>query len=124
MPELTGLPNTVAGFAQAVVKLRNTYAPNVLVGYHVSTWGTGTDILVAKPANSTVQTLATNCVVPIGGTWRADGTILFADNPGGPIRRTTAQGGEPTDVTRVKRLHSAGIIIRNSFLTAGNSCST
>ncbi len=32
-------PNTVAGFAQALTALRNTYAPNVLLAYHVSTWG-------------------------------------------------------------------------------------
>ena len=39
--ELRGLPNTVAGFAQAMVKLRDDYAPNVMLGYHLSTWGTG-----------------------------------------------------------------------------------
>src|SRR5258705_1800778 len=31
---LQGLPSTVAGFAQAVVKLRDTYAPNVTLAYH------------------------------------------------------------------------------------------
>ena len=47
------------------------------------------------------QTLASALAVPIGGTWNRDGTILFADNPGGPIRRTSARGGEPAEVTRV-----------------------
>src|SRR5260370_33236158 len=51
MPELAGMPNTVAGAAQAVVKLRNTYAPNVILGYHLSIWGTGNDILYTKPDN-------------------------------------------------------------------------
>ena len=32
-----------------------------------------------------VQTLAAGIAVPLGGTWNRDGTILFADNPGGPI---------------------------------------
>src|SRR5215469_11859682 len=35
LSELTSLPNTAAGFAQAIVQLRNTYAPNVLLGYHL-----------------------------------------------------------------------------------------
>ena len=46
---LSGLPNTAAGFAQAFVRLRNKYAPNVILAYHFSTWGTGTDILYSKP---------------------------------------------------------------------------
>ncbi|HEX2912514.1 MAG TPA: PA14 domain-containing protein [Chloroflexia bacterium] len=37
---LSGLPNTVAGFAKALVTLRNTYAPNALLAFHVSTWAT------------------------------------------------------------------------------------
>ena len=37
---LQGLPSTVAGFALAVVKLRDTYAPNVTLAYHLSVWGT------------------------------------------------------------------------------------
>jgi hypothetical protein len=59
MPELAGMPNTVAGAAQAVVKLRNTYAPNVVLGYHLSIWGTGNDILYTKPDNATLTSLAT-----------------------------------------------------------------
>ena len=55
--ELAGLPDTAAGFAQAVVKLRDTYAPNVLLGYHLSTWGTGTDILFSKPSDDRVREL-------------------------------------------------------------------
>ncbi len=54
---LNGLPNTAAGFAQAFVRLRNKYAPNVILAYHFSTWGTGTDILYSKPANATVTAL-------------------------------------------------------------------
>jgi hypothetical protein len=36
LPQLAGLPSTVAGFAQAVVRLRDAYAPNVVLGYHIS----------------------------------------------------------------------------------------
>ena len=58
LPELAGLPDSAAGFAEAVVKLRDTYAPNVLLGYHLSTWGTGTDVLLSKPSEVRVRALA------------------------------------------------------------------
>jgi hypothetical protein len=59
LPELAGLPNTVAGVAQAVVRLRDTYAPNVVLGYHMSTWGTGNEIQYSDPPDATVDALAT-----------------------------------------------------------------
>jgi hypothetical protein len=55
--DVAGLPDNAAGFAQAIVRLRDRYAPNVLLGYHFSTWGTGTDILYAKPRDATVNDL-------------------------------------------------------------------
>ena len=58
LPDLAGLPNTAAGLAQAVVKLRDANAPNVLVGYHLRIWGTGTDLLHTKPDDATVVALA------------------------------------------------------------------
>ncbi|MBF6599352.1 MAG: hypothetical protein IVW36_02440 [Dehalococcoidia bacterium] len=57
LPELAGLPETFAGFAQAVARLRDRYAPNVLLGYHVSTWGTGNDIALSNPPDATVDAL-------------------------------------------------------------------
>jgi hypothetical protein len=57
LPDLAGLPNTAAGFAKAFVQLRNTYAPNVILAYHFSTWGTGTDILYSRPPDATVTAL-------------------------------------------------------------------
>jgi hypothetical protein len=36
--DLAGYPNTVAGFGQALLHLRDVYAPNVILGAHVSTW--------------------------------------------------------------------------------------
>ncbi len=59
MAELAGLPNNMSGFAQAVVKLRDLYAPNVKLGYHLSYWGTGTDPLYSKPSDSEIDSLAT-----------------------------------------------------------------
>ena len=55
---LAGLPSTVSGFARAIVRLRDTYAPNVVLGYHVSVWGTNTDIALQNPSDATVDSLA------------------------------------------------------------------
>ena len=55
-----------------------------------------------------VQTLASGAAVALGASWAADGTILYADNPGGPIRKVSAQGGEPVDVTRVEAPQERG----------------
>ena len=57
LPELAGLPSSVSGFARAIVKLRDTYAPNVVLGYHISIWGTNTDIVLSDPADATVDSL-------------------------------------------------------------------
>ena len=58
LAELAGLPDDVAGFAQAIVRLRDRYAPNVLLGYHVSVWGTGNDIAFSDPPDDEVDALA------------------------------------------------------------------
>jgi hypothetical protein len=58
LAELAGLPSTVSGFARAVIKLRDTYAPNVVVAYHISVWGTGNDIALSNPPDATVNALA------------------------------------------------------------------
>jgi hypothetical protein len=55
---LQGLPSNVSGFARAIVKLRDLYAPNVTLAYHVSVWGTGTDIALSNPADATIDALA------------------------------------------------------------------
>jgi hypothetical protein len=55
---LAGLPSTVAGFARAIVALRNAYAPNVLLAYHISVWGTMIDIALSNPPDATVDQLA------------------------------------------------------------------
>lgn len=59
LPDLAGLPDNMSGFARAVVRLRDAAAPNVLLGYHLSVWGTGNDILYSDPSDATVDALAT-----------------------------------------------------------------
>ncbi|MGH2370666.1 MAG: hypothetical protein ACRDI2_21015, partial [Chloroflexota bacterium] len=78
LPELAGLPDNFSGFAHAVVKLRDTYAPNVALGYHVSVWGTNNDILYSNPPDSTVDALGTRA----GNFYRslgADFDVAFAE---------------------------------------------
>jgi hypothetical protein len=43
--DVAGYPNTLAGFGQALLHLRDLYAPNVIMAAHVSTWlwGLSTD---------------------------------------------------------------------------------
>ena len=55
LPELKGLPDSVAGFALAVKVLRDRYAPNVLLGYHLNSWGNGDDFLYSDPAGAAVD---------------------------------------------------------------------
>ncbi len=44
-PSVAAFDDTAAGFAQALVHLRDLYAPNVLLGFHVSAWATGKDLI-------------------------------------------------------------------------------
>jgi len=78
MPELAALPDTLAGFAQAVVLLRDRYAPDVTLGYHVSVWGTGTDIALADPTNTEVDGLARSAA-EFYRSLDADFDLLFAE---------------------------------------------
>ena len=55
---LSGLPNTAAGFAKAVVKLRDLLAPNVILAYHLSVWGTNHDIGYENSSDSATDALA------------------------------------------------------------------
>jgi hypothetical protein len=55
---LVGLPSNVSGFARAIVALRNAYAPNVTLAYHVSVWGTSVDIALQNPSDASVDVLA------------------------------------------------------------------
>lgn len=54
--DVAGYPNTVAGFNQAMVGLRNKYAPNVLLAYHISTWASSFgDISTSSDPNFNTQ---------------------------------------------------------------------
>lgn len=57
-PRLAGLPDTAAGFAQAIVRIRDAVAPGVELGYHMSTWGTRVDPVLQDPSLGQVDRLA------------------------------------------------------------------
>jgi hypothetical protein len=83
--DVQGLPNTAQGFAFALLKMRDTYAPNVLLGIHASPWGTNRDIGadtdpsldVAAIGDSTATFLnsAGTSSNPYGTTW----DVVFND---------------------------------------------
>ena len=56
--DLAGLPDNASGFARAIVRLRDTYAPNVLLAYSLSYWGTRIDPLYSKPSDAQIDALA------------------------------------------------------------------
>jgi hypothetical protein len=47
-----------SSFAQEWVKLRDQLAPNVILAYHMSGWGTRHDIVYEKPSDATVRAYA------------------------------------------------------------------
>ena len=80
--ELAGLPDTAAGFAQAIVRLRDRYAPNVRLGYHFSSWGTGNDFIYSDPSRQRRR-----------GPWRQQCSLLPV--AGRPIRRGLHRSHRP-----------------------------
>lgn len=57
LPELAGLPNTVAGWGMAFGRLRSAVgASNVVMGPHFSTWATGTDLMRGSGLTADIAT--------------------------------------------------------------------
>ena len=75
-PDLGGLPNNLSGFAQAIYRLRNTSnANNVLIAYHLSTWGVGDDFVYSDPDHNSLIS-------------QADRSIQFYQSLGQPFDLT------------------------------------
>jgi len=51
LADLSGLPDTLQGFSQALLHLRDLYAPKVALGIHASMWATGVDVATDTNAN-------------------------------------------------------------------------
>src|SRR2546423_187287 len=56
--EQTGETALASAFAQQWVKLRDDLAPNVMLAYHMSGWGTKHDIVYEDPPDATVRAYA------------------------------------------------------------------
>ena len=54
---VAGFANTYQGFSLALAHLRDLYAPNVILGFHVSDWATTTDIGSDHAANLDARSL-------------------------------------------------------------------
>lgn len=65
-----GLPNNLRGFARMVTRMRNAEAPNVLLAYPVSIFGTHKDIKGSKPSAEELTTMVDRSV----RFWRSAGS--------------------------------------------------
>jgi hypothetical protein len=55
---LADLDDNLDGFAAAIIRLRDQSAPNVLLAYHLSAWGTGEDPAFSRPSDEHIDMLA------------------------------------------------------------------
>jgi hypothetical protein len=78
LPELQNLPDNAEGFARAIVKLRDIYAPNMLLAYHLSMWGSGEDPLYSKPGRTHLDALAASAG-RFYGALKADFDLVFTE---------------------------------------------
>jgi hypothetical protein len=94
MADLRGLPDTAAGVAQAVVRLRDAYAPKVLLGYQLSIWGTGKDIAVSDEGDESVDALADRSAAFYASLGAAFDTVFaeFADRDSGYAVKRDGKG--------------------------------
>ena len=77
-----------------------------------------------KQAGRARQTLAPAPNTPSvgGGTWSAEGVIVFANSLGGPLKRVSASGGAEVAVTTVGP-QQLGHVLPSFYPTAAASCS-
>ena len=56
-------------------------------------------------------TLSASSAVPLGGAWNRNGVILFADNPGGPIRACPKVAVRSEAATRLDDAGATGTLV-------------
>lgn len=79
LPELAGLPNTVGGWGQAFVRLRDAVgASKVMLGLHVSAWATNYELLNASPTVA-LQPHVDQAFAFLSGLGLAQYDVLVAD---------------------------------------------
>ncbi len=122
LPVLRGLPDTAAGLAQAIVRLRNRHARNVRLAYHLSDWGTGTDVHLQHVHGAKLDALAVRAVA-FERSLGARFDLLFTDwtdADAGFKQKVQGDGGaswwQPQDFTRHVRF--LGDVVRGTGLRA------
>jgi len=86
LPELAGLPNTIAGWGLAFLKLRNAVgATNVYLGPDISAWGTNRDIMYVSVTDALQPAVdqVYNFLAPFGLAANQTGSTFdfIANNP-------------------------------------------
>jgi len=95
--EAAGLPNTVQGFGQALVKLRDLYATNAVLAIHASAWASGTDINADRRSSINAVAIAdsTAAFLNSAGTW----DLVFSDPDDHDAGWWEAQGADNANFT-------------------------
>jgi hypothetical protein len=122
----------VSGFARRIVRLRDRLAPNVLLAWHLSGWGTREDILYSKPSLPHVDVLARRAA-RFYRSLGAQFDLVFtdaADRDAGFREKITGDGGaawwKPADYVRELRFlstfsHASGERIAIWQIPLGNT---
>jgi hypothetical protein len=78
---LSSLPNNAAGLAQALVSIRNTYAPNIILAWHASRWGpnNGYDPTLTNPASYQTPQVTGSRLVTFYDGLNAQFDMMFHD---------------------------------------------
>ena len=96
MGDLAGLPDNASGFARAILKLRDTYAPNVLLAYQLSLWGTTVDPVVQDPTDPQIDALAARSA-SFFNSLHASFDLSFAEFADRDAARSRAEGSGLND---------------------------
>lgn len=88
----TGL---AASFAAQFRRLRDQLAPNVLLAYHLSTWGTGEDPVFSDPSDARIDELAASASSFFSATGKHADLVFaeFADRDSGYREQVDGDGG-------------------------------
>jgi hypothetical protein len=94
MPELAGLPDNAAGFAQAIARLRDSYAPNVWLAYSLNVWGTQFGI-TSNASDATVNAHATRAAAFLNSLGGRFDLVFgeFSDRDAGYYQHVAGDGG-------------------------------
>ena len=103
--DVAGIPNTVQGFGEALLRIRDLYASNVVLGIHASMWVNGPDVASSTDPTLDVVTVADGTAAflgsaglssnPYGSTW----DVVFNDVDDHDAAWWEAQGADNASFT-------------------------